>query len=119
MTTNPTPDIWYKSKRVIRTVIQVVISGIALVVAVQAVAPEVLTELAKVLPGPVIAWLTAAVAFLAALAGVLSRIMAIPQINQLLTKLGAGSVPAGGVKDAIVPGDGLSDPGNDGPKHAA
>jgi len=87
------PDIWFKAKRVIRTVIQVVVSAALLWGTVQLVAPQVLAELAKILPGSWIVWLTGALAFLGVVAGVITRTMAIPQVNAWLTKFGIGSVP--------------------------
>lgn len=101
ITTSTVPPIWYRAKRVIRTVVQVVISGALLWGTVQLVAPQVLDELAKVLPGSWIVWLTGALAFLGVVAGVITRIMAIPQVNAWLTKIGAGSVPASAV--AVLP----------------
>lgn len=91
------PLIWYRNKRTIRTVIQVVLSSavtIAVtVIALAAVAPEILEALTEVLPESAVVWLTGAVAFLVALSGALARIMAIPAVNDFLTRFGAGSVP--------------------------
>jgi hypothetical protein len=90
-------EIWFKSQRVIRTVLAVIISIVTTfassVLALQAFAPQILDELAKVLPPEWIAWLVGALAVLALVAGVITRIMAIPQVNVFLTWLGAGSVP--------------------------
>lgn len=98
VTTETVPPIWYKAKRVIRTVLAVLIAiiiGIGSVLATMAVvAPQILDELAAVLPPEVYAWLAGAVAFIVTLAGVVTRIMAIPAVNAFLTKFGAGSVPA-------------------------
>lgn len=94
---NGVQEIWYKAQRVIRTVVQVVVSAavtVALaVISVAAFAPDVLDALADVLPETWAAWLGGAVAFLVALAGALSRIMAIPAVNAWLAKIGLGSVP--------------------------
>ncbi|MDF2919061.1 MAG: hypothetical protein K0S70_3278, partial [Microbacterium sp.] len=53
------PEIWFKTQRVLRTAIAVLISGAttiaAAILAVAAVAPEVLAELAKILPASWIA----------------------------------------------------------------
>ena len=85
--------IWYQSKRVLRTVVQVVIGAAAVLAVVVVVAPQVLEAVADVVPGPVLAWLTGAVATLAAVSAALTKIMAIPKVNELLTLIGLGSVP--------------------------
>lgn len=85
--------IWFQSKRVLRTVVQVVIGAAAVLAVVVVVAPQVLDAIADVVPGPVLAWLTGAVATLAAVSAALTKIMAIPKINELLTLIGLGSVP--------------------------
>lgn len=95
--TDEAPPIWYRNKRTIRTIIQVIVSTavtIAItIVTLASFAPEVLDALTAVLPESAIAWLTGAVAFLVALSGALARIMAIPAVNDFLTRFGAGSVP--------------------------
>lgn len=85
--------IWFQSKRVLRTVVQVVIGAATVLTVVVVVAPQVLTAIADVVPGPVLAWLTGAVATLAAVSAALTKIMAIPKVNELLTLIGLGSVP--------------------------
>ncbi|WP_433953600.1 hypothetical protein [Curtobacterium flaccumfaciens] len=85
--------IWFQSKRVLRTVVQVVIGAAAVLAVVVVVAPQVLDAIADVVPGPVLVWLTGAVATLAAVSAALTKIMAIPKINELLTLIGLGSVP--------------------------
>lgn len=85
--------IWFQSKRVLRTVVQVVIGAATVLTVVVVVAPQVLEAIADVVPGPVLAWLTGAVATLAAVSAALTKIMAIPKVNELLTLIGIGSVP--------------------------
>jgi hypothetical protein len=88
------PEIWHVDKRVLRTILQALLSGIALVGAIQAVAPDVLDQVKDIFPESWIAAIIGAIAFVAAVAGALSRIMAIPMINTFLTKyLALGSVP--------------------------
>ncbi len=99
------PDIWFKAKRVARTVVQAVISAALLWGTVQLVAPQVLDELAKILPGSWIAWLAGALAFVGVVAGVITRIMAIPQVNAWLVKIGLGSVPASSITPTEVEAD--------------
>lgn len=102
ITTNTVPEIWYKAKRVARTVLQVVLSAATLWGAVQIVAPQILAELAKILPVSWVVWLVGALAFLGVVAGVITRIMAIPAVNAWLVKIGLGSVPAAAVTGRTV-----------------
>lgn len=89
-----TPEqIWYPIQRVLRTVVQALTATLTIWAGFQLVAPQILAELAKILPGSWIAWLAAAIAGISAVAGVLARIMAIPAVNRWLTKIGLGSVP--------------------------
>ena len=88
-----TPDIWFKSKRVLRTAAQVLIAGIVFLGGLVTVAPQVLEAVQDVLPGPVVAWLVGAIAFLAGISAALSRVMAIPVVNAWLVTIGLGSVP--------------------------
>ena len=88
-----TPDIWFKSKRVLRTAAQVLIAGIVLLGGLVTIAPQVLEAVQDVLPGPVVAWLVGAIAFLAGISAALSRVMAIPVVNAWLVTIGLGSVP--------------------------
>jgi hypothetical protein len=99
------PEIWFKAQRVLRTAVQVAVSGVATIagtiLAIAAIAPEVLAELAKILPASWIAWATGALASLVGVASVVTRIMAIPKVNGWLTKIGLGSVP----KDNVLEGE--------------
>lgn len=98
-------EIWFKSQRVIRTALQVFLSAVAILATVTAVAPQVLTAISDVLPGPVVAWLAGAIAFLTAISAALARVMAIPAVDEWLRKFGAGSAPAGAV--TFTPTDGI------------
>jgi hypothetical protein len=93
------PDIWYKAQRVLRTIVSTVLSLLSVWAIVALVAPDVLAELAKILPASWVAWLAGVIASITAVAAVLTRIMAIPKINELLTKIGLGSVP----QSALMP----------------
>jgi len=81
-------------KASVRTFLQVLLSAVTLVLTL---GPAILQILAEQLKGQVpdgfTAWLLGASVFLAALAGAFARIMAIPQVNQLLgrIRLDAGS----------------------------
>lgn len=90
--------IWFPVQRVIRTAVQVILAGAAILSGIAVVAPQILAAIAEVLPGPVVVWLSAFIAGIAAVSMALSRVMAIPAVNEWLKKFGAGSEP----KDAVI-----------------
>jgi hypothetical protein len=94
--------IWYQGKRVLRTVVQVVLAAAGVLTVVVAIAPEIITAIADVVPGPVLVWMTGAVASLAAVSAALTKIMAIPKVNELLTLIGLGSVPKAVAKETAA-----------------
>lgn len=61
------------------------------------VAPQILTAIQDVVPGPVVAWITSAIAVLAAVSAAIALVMAIPAVYEWLRHIGAGSAPAGAV----------------------
>lgn len=78
-------------KATIRTGIQTFLS-VAGILAL--VAPMLQEFIDQFWPGsPVIAWIGTAAVFTAALAALITRIMAIPAVNDLLTKIGLGATP--------------------------
>lgn len=85
--------IWYKAQRVLRTIVQVILAFLSVWAVIAVIAPQILTELTTILPGPWVAWLAGLVAAVTGIAGALSRIMAIPQVNAWLSRLGLGSAP--------------------------
>ena len=86
--------IWFKTQRVLRSIVGTLISALTVWAALSAIFPQVLAELATILPGPAIVWLTGVIAAISAVAGAISRIMAIPKVNAFLTKwLNLGSIP--------------------------
>lgn len=90
-------NIWFPLQRVIRTAVQVIVAGAAVLATVVLVAPQIIDAVADVVPGPVIAWATAAIATLAAISAAVARVMAIPAVDEWLRHIGAGSAPAGAV----------------------
>ncbi|MCK2024073.1 hypothetical protein KZC52_14130 [Microbacterium sp. kSW2-24] len=86
--------IWFPMQRAIRTAAQVLVGGAAVLATIVLVAPQIVDAVADVVPGPVIAWATAALATLAAISAALSRVMAIPAVDEWLRHIGAGSAPA-------------------------
>lgn len=96
------PDIWYKAQRVLRTAVATLLSALAVWGGFAVVAPDILAELAKILPESWIAWLTVTIGGITAVASVLTRIMANPWVNNLLSKIGLGSVPRSALVTAPV-----------------
>lgn len=89
--------IWFPLQRAIRTALQVVIAAAAVLATTVLVAPQILTAIQDVLPGPVVAWITGAIAVLAAVSAAIARVVAIPAVDEWLRHIGAGSAPAGAV----------------------
>lgn len=82
--------IWFSSQRVLRTVVQV---GIPAFVTFAGVLPTIIGALGLDVDSTVYLWLLSAAAVVTAVAGGLSRVMAIPTVNEWLTRIGLGSVP--------------------------
>ena len=87
---NEAPEIWYKGKRVLRTIVQV---GIPAFLGIAVVIPQVIEALGLPVDSAVHLWLVAVAGGITAVAGAIARVMAIPAINTWLTKIGLGSVP--------------------------
>lgn len=84
------PDIWYKGKRVLRTIVQV---GIPTFLAVALVIPQIIEALGLPVDSEIRLWLVAVAGGITAVAAALTRVMAIPAVNTWLTHIGLGSVP--------------------------
>lgn len=85
------PEIWYKAQRVIRTVLA---SALVLVPIANGSLPLLASAFdAPGVPPEVVLWVNAAVAGVLVVLGIVTRIMAIPVVNDFLTRIGAGSVP--------------------------
>lgn len=92
--------IWFQTQRVLRTVVQV---GIPAFIAFAGVLPTIISAAGLPVDGKVYLWLVSAAAVVTAVAGGLSRVMAIPAVNQWLTTIGLGSVPkAAAVRQATA-----------------
>jgi hypothetical protein len=89
-------EIWFKAQRVLRTAVQV---GIPAFLTFALVLPMIIDALGLPVDSELRAWLLGLAAGVTAVAAGLSRVMAIPAVNQWLTKIGLGSVP----KKAIEP----------------
>lgn len=92
--------IWFPLQRALRTAAAVLVTLTSALAVAVVVAPQILTAVQDVLPGPVVAWASGAIAAVAALSAALSRLMAVPWVNEQLTKIGLGTAPRGAV--AIV-----------------
>jgi protein-S-isoprenylcysteine O-methyltransferase Ste14 len=90
MTTTPTQVArpWTATARTaLQAVAGAILGAAALVAAVAVLAPQFLEAVAAILPPEWLAWATAAVATIGAVAGAVARIMAIPGVNEWLTKI--------------------------------
>lgn len=83
-------DIWFKSKRVLRTLVQ---TGIPSFLVFAGVLPQIIAALGLPVDSAVYLWLLAAAGIVTAVATGLARVMAIPAVNVWLTHIGLGSVP--------------------------
>lgn len=88
-------DIWYKGKRVLRTLVQVAIPAF---LSFALVLPAIIEALGLPADAELRLWLIAVAAGVTAVAGAISRVMAIPAVNAWLIKIGLGSVP----KEALI-----------------
>jgi protein-S-isoprenylcysteine O-methyltransferase Ste14 len=92
-TTIPTPATqvtrpWTATFRtILQTVAGAILGAAGIVAALAILAPQFLAAIADVLPPEWLAWATAAVATIGALAGAFARVMAIPGVNEWLTKI--------------------------------
>lgn len=89
-------DIWFATQRVLRTIVQV---GIPAFITFAGVLPVIVNALGLDVDGQVYLWLVSAAAVLTAVAGALTRVMAIPAVNEWLTHIGLGSVPKSVAKE--------------------
>lgn len=89
-----TPEIWYRTQRALRTFVQALVVLVPLANAVGAAVIDYLnTQTDVTVPGWVFLALNAVVVGTAFVMGLVARIMAVPGVNDWLTKLGLGSVP--------------------------
>jgi hypothetical protein len=92
-----TPDIWYKTQRVLRTIVQV---GIPAFLTFALVLPQIIEALGLPVDSELRLWLLGIAGAVTAVAAALSRIMAIPAVNSWLTKIGLGSIPKSAANSA-------------------
>ena len=88
------PTIWYQGQRVLRSIVGAIVVLVPVANGVAAAAIAYLTSQTDVtIPPVVFVWLNAIVAATALIIGLASKIMAVPGVNDLLVKIGLGSVP--------------------------
>ena len=93
------PEIWFKSQRVIRTVL---VNLVVILPVVNISLPLVVDAFTgNGVPTEVTILVNAIVAGILVVTGVVTRIIAIPAVNDFLTKLGAGSVPKSAVEPTV------------------
>lgn len=93
------PEIWFKSQRVIRTVL---VNLVVILPVVNISLPLVVDAFTgNGVPAEVTILVNAIVAGILVVTGVVTRIIAIPAVNDFLTKLGAGSVPKSAVETSV------------------
>lgn len=98
------PEIWFKTQRVLRTIVQFLIVSVPIANGVAAAAISYLnTQTDVTVPGWVFLALNGILAVSALIIGLVARIMAVPGVNDWLTNIGLGSVPKRAV-GAFVPG---------------
>lgn len=88
-------DIWFKTQRVLRTVVQV---GIPAFIVFAGVLPQIIDAAGLPVDGALYLWLIGSAGVITAVAAGLARIMAIPTVNAWLITIGLGSVPKSAVK---------------------
>lgn len=86
--------IWYKAQRVLRTIVQALVVLVPVVNGVAAAIIDYLESQTHVVVDPVVyVWLNLIIAITALVMGLIARIMAVPGVNEFLTRIGLGSAP--------------------------
>lgn len=94
-------EIWYKAQRVLRTIVAVVIPAF---LGFAVLLPQLIDALGLPDDSTLRLWLLGIAAAVTAVAGAITRIMAIPAVNAWLTKIGLGSVPKSAVRTSPATG---------------
>lgn len=94
MSTKTTTQQQHPGRATARTVVQGVVATVATLGLILPTVAQIINEdLGAYLPEDWVAWLIGAAAAIAAVAGALARIMAIPAVDAALERLGLGSGP--------------------------
>lgn len=92
------PEIWFKGQRTLRSIVAALVVLLPIANGVVAAVIDYLSTQAHVVVDPVVfIWLNAILAGTALVIGLVARIMAVPGVNDLLTKIGLGSIPKGAI----------------------
>ncbi len=85
-------QVTHPNRAAVRTFVQ---AAVPLVLAALAIVPPIVQSVLDdpSIPGSLRVWLLAVAAGIAAVAGIISRVMAIPGVNAWLTSLGVGAAP--------------------------
>jgi len=82
--------IWFTTQRVLRTIVAV---GIPVFLSFALVLPLVIEALGLPVSSALYGWLVGFAATTTAVAGAITRVMAVPAVNSWLMRIGLGSVP--------------------------
>lgn len=104
---NDATTIWYKTQRVLRTIVQTAIPSF---ITFALVLPQIIAALGLPMESDLYLWLIGLAAGVTAVAAALARVMAIPAVNDFLISVGIGSVPKKALQEARV----LTDDGRSG-----
>jgi len=91
---NTLQPIWFPVQRVLRTIFQALVVLVPVVNGAALAVVAYLSEQTNVTVHPtVFVWLNAIVAVTALVMGLIARLMAVPGVNDVLAKIGLGSIP--------------------------
>lgn len=97
------PPIWFRAQRTVRTIVQALVVLIPLVNGVAVAAAAYLQEQTDIIVEP---WafvaLNGVIAVTAVIMGLIARVMAVPGVNEWLTRIGLGSIPKDAVGDTTA-----------------
>lgn len=94
--------IWFPIQRVLRTIVQALVVLVPVVNGVAVAVISYLNDQIDILINPsIFVWLNGIVAITAVIMGLIARVMAVPGVNDILAKVGLGSVPKSEV-DAVI-----------------
>lgn len=107
---NTAPAIWFRTQRVLRTIVQALVVLIPILNGLALGAAAYLSEQTDVaIPAWVFLVLNGVIAATALIMGLVAKLMAVPGVNSWLTNLGLGSVPKSAL--ASMEGDALKPEG--------
>lgn len=94
MNTPTLPEIWFKTQRVLRTIVQALVVLVPVLnLSALAVVSYLQEQTSIVIHPTVFLVLNGVIAVTAVLMGLVARLMAVPGVNDLIARIGLGSVP--------------------------